>query len=163
MPSNSAKQRPLFAAAGAAATALLVACAPSVRPATTASTATAAVIPASAGRTPQQYTMEDFYANTSYTGASWSSDRKHILVSSNATGIWNVYAIPAAGGAPRPLTQSTTQSIYARSYFPADDRILYSSDQGGNELTHIYVRNPDGTTRDLTPGAKVKASFEGWA
>ena len=107
--------------------------------------------------------MEDFYANTSYQGASWSSDRKHILVSSNATGIWNVYAIPAAGGAPIPLTQSTTQSIYSRGYFPADDRILYSSDQGGNELTHIYVRNPDGTVRDLTPGPKVKASFEGWA
>jgi dipeptidyl aminopeptidase/acylaminoacyl peptidase len=160
MPRNSAQPRPLLL--GIAVAALLVACAPSTPPAPASSTATT---PNSAapGRTPQQYTMEDFYANTSYTGASWSSDRKHILVSSNATGIWNVYAIPAAGGAARPLTQSTTQSIYARSYFPADDRILYSSDQGGNELTHIYVRNPDGTTRDLTPGAKVKASFEGWA
>lgn len=112
---------------------------------------------------PQQYTMEDFYANTSYTGASWSRDRSRILVSSNATGIWNVYAIPAAGGAPVPLTQSTNQSIFASSYFPSDDRILYSSDEGGNELTHVYVRNPDGTTRDLTPGTKLKASFAGWA
>src|SRR5688572_19885137 len=116
MLSNSARQRLLFAAAGAAATALLVACAPSTPPAT-ASTATTANIPASPGRAPQQYTMEDFYANTSYNGASWSSDRKHILVSSNATGIWNVYAIPAAGGTPRALTQSTANSIFSRSYF----------------------------------------------
>ncbi|HLE55604.1 MAG TPA: prolyl oligopeptidase family serine peptidase, partial [Rhodothermia bacterium] len=137
--------------------ALLFACAPRTPSGTATENSTAAT------RSPQQYTMEDFYANTSYSGASWSSDRKHILVSSNATGIWNVYAIPAAGGAPLPLTQSTTQSIYARSYFPSDDRVLYSSDQGGNELTHIYVRDPDGTTRDLTPGAKVKASFESWA
>jgi dipeptidyl aminopeptidase/acylaminoacyl peptidase len=164
MPRNPAKQIPLFAAAGAAGTALLVACATSAPPATTATAATATASNSAApGRTPQQYTMEDFYANTSYSGASWSSDRKHILVSSNATGIWNVYAIPAAGGAPVPLTKSTTQSIFSRTYFPADDRVLYSSDQGGNELTHIYVRNPDGTIRDLTPGAKVKASFEGWA
>lgn len=157
MPRNSAKQRPVLATAAATTAALLVACAPSTPPAIEANNS------ASPGRSPQQYTMEDFYANTSYSGASWSSDRKHILVSSNATGIWNVYAIPAAGGAPVPLTRSTTQSIYARSYFPADDRVLYSSDQGGNELNHIYVRNPDGTIRDLTPGAKVKASFEGWA
>ena len=139
---------------------LVVACTPAT-PGTPPSPATKNSV--SNGSAPQQYTMEDFYANTSYQGASWSADRKHILVSSNATGIWNVYAIPAAGGAPVPLTQSTTQSIYSRGYFPADDRILYSSDQGGNELTHIYVRNPDGTVRDLTPGAKVKASFEGWA
>lgn len=116
-----------------------------------------------ASGSPKRYTMADFYANTSYSGASWSPGRKHILVSSNATGIWNVYAVPAAGGAPRPLTQSTTHSMFAVSYSPADERVLYSSDQGGNELTHIYVRNPDGSTRDLTPGAKVKAAFEGWA
>jgi dipeptidyl aminopeptidase/acylaminoacyl peptidase len=49
------------------------------------------------------------------------------------------------------------------SYFPADDRLLYRSDEGGNELTHIYVRETDGTTKDLTPGTKLKAGFEGWA
>jgi Tol biopolymer transport system component len=154
MSRTSAQRCLLFAAL------LVVACTPA-SPGTPPTPATKNS--ASNGGSPQQYTMEDFYANTSYQGASWSADRKHILVSSNATGIWNVYAIPAAGGAPVPLTQSTTQSIYSRGYFPADDRILYSSDQGGNELTHIYVRNPDGTVRDLTPGAKVKASFEGWA
>ncbi len=137
--------------------ALLLACAPGT-PGGTASNA-----PTAAQGSPAEYTVADFYANTSYSGASWSPDRTHILVSSNATGIWNAYVIPAAGGAPRQLTQSTTQSIFALSYFPADDRVLYSSDEGGNELTHIYVRNPDGTARDLTPGAKVKASFEGWA
>jgi dipeptidyl aminopeptidase/acylaminoacyl peptidase len=151
MPRNSTQRCLVFA------TALLVACAPATPPGSTAEKV------APAARSPQQYTMEDFYANTSFSGASWSSNRKHILVSSNATGIWNVYAIPATGGAPLPLTQSTTQSISARSYFPSDDRVLYSSDQGGNELTHIYVRDPDGTIRDLTPGTKVKASFEGWA
>jgi len=118
---------------------------------------------ASSTATPQQYTMEDFYANTSYQGGFWSSDGKHILLSSNATGIWNAYTIPATGGAAVPLTQSTTNSIFAQSYFPADDRVLYSSDQGGNELTHIYVRNPDGSVRDLTPGTKLKANFQGWA
>lgn len=107
--------------------------------------------------------MEDFYGNASFDGASWSPDARNILVSSNTSGIWNAYTIAASGGTPTPLTQSKTNSIRAISYFPTDERILYSSDEGGNELTHIYVRNPDGTSQDLTPGQKLKANFQGWA
>ena len=113
--------------------------------------------------TPQQYTVEDFYKNTRFMGASWSPDRQKVLVSSNLSGIWNAYAVPVGGGDPQPLTQSSGNSIFALSYFPGDERIIYSSDEGGNELTHVYVRNPDGTTKDLTPGTKLKAIFYGWA
>ena len=49
------------------------------------------------------------------------------------------------------------------SSFPSDGRILYTSDEGGNELSHVYVRAEDGTTKDLTPGKKLNASFFGWA
>jgi Tol biopolymer transport system component len=113
--------------------------------------------------TPTQYSVEDFYKNSAFAGASWAPDRQKLLVSSNLSGIWNAYAVPAAGGEPQPLTTSTTNSIYALSYFPADERLLYSSDEGGNELTHIYVRHPNGAVQDLTPGAKLKASFHGWS
>ena len=112
---------------------------------------------------PKQYSVADFYKNVDFAGASWSPDRQRILVSSNQSGIWNAYAVPAAGGVPVPLTLSTTNSAFAISYFPADERILFASDEGGNELTHIYVREPDGSIKDLTPGTKLKASFEGWA
>ena len=47
---------------------------------------------------------------------------------------------PVAGGPPSRSPLSTTNSMFALSYFPADERFLYSSDEGGNELTHIYVR-----------------------
>jgi dipeptidyl aminopeptidase/acylaminoacyl peptidase len=113
--------------------------------------------------TPTQYSVDDFYKNSEYFGASWSPDRQKLLVSSNRSGIWNAYAVPAGGGEPQPLTQSTTNSVFALSYFPADERVLYSSDQGGNELTHIYVRHPNGAIQDLTPGTKLKANFHGWS
>ena len=112
---------------------------------------------------PLTYSVEDVYQSTRFRGISWSADARNLLVSSDLSGIWNAYAIPRAGGAPHALTASTINSIFALSYFPTDDRLVYSSDQGGNELTHIYVRNPDGTTRDLTPGSKLKATFLGWA
>ena len=96
------------------------------------------------GPTPAVYSVAEFYKNTQFFGASWSFDHKRLLVSSDLSGIWNAYVVPAAGGAPQPLTQSAKNSVFAVSYFPADDRILYSSDEGGNELSHLYVRNPDG-------------------
>lgn len=113
--------------------------------------------------TPTQYSMEDFYANKEFFGSSFSPDRQKILVGSNLSGIFNAYAVPVAGGEPIPLTTSTKESIFPISYFPADERILYSSDQGGNEMSHIYVRNVDGTVKDITPGAKLQANFAGWA
>jgi dipeptidyl aminopeptidase/acylaminoacyl peptidase len=113
--------------------------------------------------TPAQYSVADFYGNTEYFGASFSPAGDRILVTSNRSGVYNAYAIPTAGGEPQPLTNSTNNAIFAISYFPGDDRILYSSDKGGNELSHIYVRTPDGKTRDLTPGAKLKAQFAGWS
>jgi dipeptidyl aminopeptidase/acylaminoacyl peptidase len=114
-------------------------------------------------RTTPTYPVADLYANTRFRGASWSSDRGSILGSSDVSGIWNAYAVPSSGGALRPVTHSVTNSIFALSYFPSDERFLYSSDEGGNELTHIYVQSPDGSTKDLTPGPKLKANFHGWA
>jgi len=43
-------------------------------------------------------------------------------------------------------------------YFPADDRVLYTQDRGGNELNHLYVLDGQ-EVRDLTPGDKTKATF----
>jgi len=88
-----------------------------------------------------RYSVADFYKNSEYFGASFSADGSKILVSSNRSGIWNANAIPTAGGEPEPLTSSTTNAIFAASYFPGDGRILYTSDEGGNELSHLYVRN----------------------
>ena len=110
-----------------------------------------------------RYTIEQFLSTVSYSGASFSPDNSKILVSSDVSGIFNVYAVPVGGGEPVALTESTTESIFARGYFPGDERFLYSSDKGGNELTHIYVREVDGSTVDITPGEGHKANFYGWA
>jgi len=61
------------------------------------------------------------------------------------------------------LTNSTTDAIFGVGYFPHDDRFLYTSDKGGNELDHLYVMATDGTSTDLTPGDEVKARFAGWS
>lgn len=110
-----------------------------------------------------RYPIEDFFHTTAYAGASFSADGTRLLVSSNQTGVWNIYEIPVAGGEPKALSSSTTDAVRGIGFFPADDRVLFGRDQGGNELTHIYVRERDGTTKDLTPGEGHRAQFAGWA
>lgn len=126
------------------------------KPAATAAAATQAPRPA------KRYTIEQFMATVSIGGASFSADESRILFHSNETGIYNVYAMPVGGGKPVQLTDSKTDSHYAVGFFPGDDRFLYTRDQGGNELNHLYVRELDGRERDLTPGDKLKARFMGW-
>lgn len=119
-------------------------------------------------KAPQTYDAETFYMTITYTipfvsgGLVFSPDGSEVLISSDASGIFNAYSVPAAGGPPVALTESTTDSIFALSWFPADRRILYTADEGGNELDHIFVRGEDGALRDLTPGDELKANFVGW-
>ena len=121
-----------------------------------------------AAKAPRVYDAETFYMTTTYTtpfvsgGLVFSPDGAAVLITSDASGIFNAYSVPAAGGAPLALTESTTDSIFAVSWFPADRRILYAADEGGNELDHLFVRAADGALRDLTPGDKLKANFVGW-
>lgn len=111
----------------------------------------------------KRYSIEQFMATTRFSGASFSKDGSRILFHSNASGVFNLYAQAVAAGAPVALTQSKTDSHFALGYFPDDDRVLYTRDQGGNELNHLYVRELDGSERDLTPGEKLKARFHGWS
>jgi prolyl oligopeptidase len=119
--------------------------------------------PALESRSVPSYSIEDFLGTTVYQGASFTADGKAILASNDSTGVLNVYAVPVDGTPPQPLTRSATESIALSAAFPHDARFLYLSDQGGNELSHLYVQEADGTAKDLTPGDKLKANFLGWA
>ena len=112
--------------------------------------------------TPKRYTIEQFMATTNYTGVSFSADEKRVLFSSNETGIYNVYSMAATGGKQEALTKSTTDTTISVSYFPTDDRILFTRDKSGDENNHLFVHELDGSDKDLTPGEKLKAQFLSW-
>ena len=82
-----------------------------------------------ATRDVRQYTIEDFLATTTMFGASFSPDERTILVSSDETGVLNAYAVAVDGGGRQRLTDSTSDSILASSYFPRDERFIYQRDQ----------------------------------
>jgi len=111
----------------------------------------------------KKYSIEQFFKNTDIYAAGFSPDESKLLVTSNETGIYNLFALPVNGSKAEQLTKSTTESFFAISYFPEDNRILFSADEGGNELDHIYLLIENGVISDLTPWEQAKSEFFGWA
>lgn len=129
-----------------------------------AGTATSAVEVADAPA--PKYSAEAFFATTSYGlagGLAYSPDNSRLLIHSDKTGIFNVYALPVDGGDAVALTESDSDAMFAVSWFPNDERILFTFDNGGDELNHVVVREVDGSLKDLTPGENIKSGFSGWS
>ena len=108
------------------------------------------------------YSIEQFMDNESVFGGSFSPDNSKLLVTSNRSGIFNMYTIPTSGGEMTPVTQSDSASIYAISYFPEDERILFRMDNNGDEIYKIFLKDGD-SIRRLTPAENARAVFYEWA
>ncbi len=117
----------------------------------------------SVAETLKDYTIEQMMDNESVGGGSFAPDNSKLLVHSNRSGIYNLYTVGTADGTWTPLTASDSSSVFAVSYFPQDERLLFRMDNNGDEIYHIYLRETDGSHRDLTPDAGARALFAGWA
>lgn len=114
-------------------------------------------------KNPKEYSIEQFYENTRIGGGSFSEDETKLLISSDKSGIFNLYEINISDGSQTAVTNSDNESFFAVDYVPNSEDILYSSDKGGNEINHLYLLKPDGSSKDLTPGENEKAEFAGWS
>jgi dipeptidyl aminopeptidase/acylaminoacyl peptidase len=112
---------------------------------------------------PKQYTMTQFMDVVQIADGAFSPDESKILFSSKETGIFNAYEVDIRSGEKKQLTHSTDNATFVEGYFPSGDRILYSADSGGNEITHLFVQTSDGKSTDLIQDKKAKASFGGWS
>lgn len=113
-------------------------------------------------RTIAQYSIEQFMDNESAGTNGFSADKSKVLVTSNRSGINNLYSTPVGGGELTPITQSDSSSIYGISYFPEDDRILFRMDGNGDEIFKLFVKD-ENDIKALTPLEGVRTSFRGWA
>jgi dipeptidyl aminopeptidase/acylaminoacyl peptidase len=111
----------------------------------------------------KEYSIAQIMDNERVLGGSFSPDKSKLLITSNRSGIFNMYTVPTAGGDYTPITKSDSISIYAVSFFPEDDRILYRMDNNGDEIFHLFVKNTDGTSTELTTKEGARASFFQWA
>ncbi|WP_304075589.1 S9 family peptidase [Maricaulis maris] len=141
---------------------LLAACQPAGTGTETAET------PPAAAEAAARHDAATFHQTTSFSlassaGFAWSADDSRILISSDETGVFNAYAVDPSTGDREALTSSETDATFALSWFPTDDRAVVTADSGGNEISHIFVRELDGRLNDITPGEEVRAQFLGWS
>lgn len=111
----------------------------------------------------QTYTIDQFLETTSVGGGYFNSDETRLLVHSNETGIYNAYSIEIASGEKTQLTQSETESIFVVGYMPGSEDFLYTSDKGGNEINHLFLKKGSGEVRELTEGEETRELFFGFA
>jgi dipeptidyl aminopeptidase/acylaminoacyl peptidase len=111
----------------------------------------------------KEYTIAQFMNTIRINGSAFSPDESKILYNSNQSGIFNAYEVSKDGGNATQMTDSKDNSIFAISYFPQDERVLFDSDQGGNEITNIFVKNLDGKIQNLTPDTTAKSEFFAWS
>ena len=109
-----------------------------------------------------RYSIDQFYKNSNIFGGSFSPDESKLLVTSNESGIYNIYEIHLESGQKSQLTNSTEESFFGQSYFPNDNRFLYTYDQGGNENYKLYMMS-EGAVKNLTPGDSIRNGFWGWS
>ncbi len=100
--------------------------------------------------------------NEAVGGGSFSPDNTKLLVTSNRTGIYNMYTVSTIDGEFTPITASDSTSVFSVLYFSNDERMLFSADGNGDEINHLFLRDLDGSITDLTPNEGAKASFYGW-
>lgn len=110
----------------------------------------------------QQYSIEQFMDNENAFANGYTADKSKVLMTSNRSGIYNMYTVLAAGGELMPITKSDSASIYGISYFPKDDRILFRMDGNGDEIYKLFMKDGE-TIKRLTPAENVRALFRGWA
>lgn len=113
-----------------------------------------------------RYDAETFYKTTDFLLAgsrgAVSPDGKKLLLSSNESGVFNAFELDLESGERSAVTNSSTNAVFAVSYFPDGERFLYTFDEGGDELNHLFVGGQEGEPIDLTPGENLKAQFGGW-
>ena len=109
------------------------------------------------------YEIEDFFDNVSISGGYFSTDEEKIIFSSNQSGIFNVYEANIQTGKINQLTASNKESFFVRAYVPNSNDFIYSADNEGNEINHLFLKKEDDTVIDLTPNENEKSMFYKWS
>jgi len=82
-------------------------------------------------------------------GPSWSPEARRVSFLTEITGVPQVWEVPVEGSSwPEQLT-FYEERVSGAEYSPAEDRLLFGMDAGGNERTQLFLLE-DGQVTDLT-------------
>ncbi|MBY8998454.1 MAG: S9 family peptidase [Candidatus Thorarchaeota archaeon] len=105
--------------------------------------------------------FEDYLAVETAGGPTWHPDGKHIAFTSNATGLYQIYACDIEKGKTLPRTQLTDEEDRCTDpRYLSDGTLIFTRDRGGDENFQIGLINVKGSLHWLTSdlGAKHRIS-----
>lgn len=108
-------------------------------------------------------TVERFGRVGSSFAPDFSPDGKWISFISNLSGVPQAWIVPAEGGFPRMVTNSS-DPVQQVDWSPTSDWLAVTIAPGGGLNTQIYLVRPDGIEmRRLTDGGKDNNGFDAWS
>lgn len=111
----------------------------------------------------QKIAIERLFMTRGVAGTAWSPDGKTIVFSSNISGRYNLWTVPASGGWPVQLTVSD-QRQFAPTWSPDGRWIAYQSDYDGNEQWDLFLVSPfNGDVVNLTNTTSVSEESPAWS
>jgi dipeptidyl aminopeptidase/acylaminoacyl peptidase len=99
------------------------------------------------------------------TGASFSFDEKWVAYASDQGGRVDIWVTPVGGGAPKQITH-VNGFVHGQWFSPASDQLVFSADDNGDELAHLFLTNAAGDApKDLNASDPKgsRADFLQWA
>lgn len=107
--------------------------------------------------------IADLFFTRRISGGAWSPDGKEIVLSTNLTGRYNLWKVPAAGAWPVQLTQSDDREL-APAWSPDGRWIVFHADRAGGEIFDLYaVPANGGAVANLTATDAVSESNALWS
>ena len=89
-----------------------------------------------------QYTIEQFYQTEGIAGSAFNSDETKILISSNRSGIFNIYEVTLNDSVKSALTASDKESLFIVDFFTYSIASLFVGSLHGFELSkNAYSKN----------------------
>lgn len=97
--------------------------------------------------------VSDLFYTRGGLDAAWAPDGRSLVISTNLTGRFNLWKVPAEGGFPLQLTQSDDRQS-GITVSPDGATVIFQSDRGGGEIYDLYsVPMSGGAVTNLTHSA----------
>lgn len=109
----------------------------------------------------KHYTIEQLLDTKSYGDGTFNFNGEQLLYSKQENGSWNVYSKAIPDGDETMLLPANDRGTFILSGFPNDDRFLFSHESTDGS-PHIYMRESEDVTKDLTPYPNAYSLFKGW-
>lgn len=109
------------------------------------------------------YPIQQYLQMRTASAGIFTPDGKHVVFSTNITGVPQLWSVPREGGWPDQLT-FFPDAVKGAQRSPRGDWLLFGKDVGGNERTQLHLISPDGTrTVALTNDPKTIHAFGGFS